>query len=382
MIKLSHSAVQRYVTCPREYFLHYIEKLRPTTLSSPLLFGNAIDKACEDYILNRNLSRARELFKRTWREQEHNDKVIDLQLCTEIDYLDSDADPELLFQSDNELILKDTIFTNVSDLLKDLKSGRELSPEDKQRLNYINWISMYRKGRYLVESFANWVDSNVEEVLSAQEQIELEDGDGDQVTGLADFVLKLLGHDKPIVIDLKTSGRYYDRNSVKDSDQLALYLFYLRSKYEGMEKAGYFVLHKTIKKNREKICSVCGYDGSGKNHKTCPNEIDGVRCNGAYNYRIFPEASTQYIVDEIQEEKIEQVLDTFNTVKAQIVEGNFPKNETACVRYNGKVTCPYKKYCESGCMDGLIDKKVLDKPNETKVQSIEQENDNGETVSK
>ena len=372
MIKLSHSAVQRYLTCPMEYRLHYIDKIRPTGLFSPLFFGKAIDVACESYILERNAFKARELFKRTWREQEHNGKLIDLQTCTEINYRPADLDLELLFQSDNELIIKDTVFTNVSDCLKDLQSGRELTEEDKIRLNYIYWISVYRKGRYLIDSFIEWVDSNVEEVYSAQEKIELEDGDGDQVTGLADFVLKLVGYETPVVVDLKTSARYYERNSVKDSDQLALYLFYLRSKYEGMEKAGYIVLQKTIKKNREKICSVCGYDGSGKNHKTCPNEIDGKRCGGAYNYRIFPEAVRQYIVDDVPEEKIEEVLDTFNEVKAQIVAENFPKNESNCLRYNGKIECPYLKYCQNGCMDGLM-KKELDKPEEVKVESTEQE---------
>jgi hypothetical protein len=355
MNTLSHSSVNRYLACGKEYHLYYIEKIRPVELSSQLIYGSAIDAACEDYIKERNPLRAKEIFKDKWKEVEHNGKTIDLQLSTEVKYLPTDFDYELLIQSDNEFILKDTSFENVRTLFESLSQKEERSEEDLTRLAYCNWISLYRKGTFLVNKFIEWVDANVEEVLSCQEIIELEDGDGNKVNGKADFVLRLKGIEGAVVIDLKTTTKYYDRKSVVESDQLALYKFSLRNKYEDMKKAGYVVLHKGIKKNREKICSVCGHDDTGTNVKTCTNKVNNKRCNGAFNYKIYPEAVIQYIVDEIPEEKMQEVLEKFNIVNTKITSGEFQENRESCIRYNGKVKCPYYNYCHNDKdMTGLV----------------------------
>lgn len=346
-LKLSHSAVEKYNVCSLEYKLYYLEKLRPITMSSPLLFGAAIDKACEDYLLEKNASRAKEIFRRTWKEQEYNGKLIDLQTCTEIDYLPLDFDHELLIQSDNECILEGTLFTSVSDLVK---AGTE-----KERIAYANWISLYRKGHYLVTKFIEWADEYVEEVISCQEVISLEDEHGNQVTGKADFILKLKGQEGLTVVDLKTTTKFYDRNSVRESNQLALYFFALREKYPTLQNAAYLALHKGIKKNREKICSVCGHDDTGSNVKSCTAIIEGKRCGGAFHYKINPEANYQFILDNIPEDKVQSVVEGFNVAQERINGGVFEANLQACVRYNGKVKCAYYNYCHNnGDTTGLV----------------------------
>src|SRR6266571_7776252 len=45
---LSHSRVNRYLTCPEQYRLYYIEKLRPRIESAGLVFGVAIHAALAD----------------------------------------------------------------------------------------------------------------------------------------------------------------------------------------------------------------------------------------------------------------------------------------------------------------------------------------------
>jgi len=372
MIKLSHSSVTRFNLCNKEYQLYYIEKLRPLNMSSSLLFGKAIDESCEHYIKNRNAGAAREIFRKLWREQEHNGELIDLSSSTAIDYHNLDFDHELLIQSDHELILKGTLFATTLELFKDIKSKQERTEEESQRLAYCNWISVFRKGHFLLNKFIEWVDNYVEDVLSCQEEITLEHSEtrtvtdyrsGETyeqksiVTGKADFVLKIKGIEGPMVVDLKTTTRFYDRNSVVESDQLALYSFFLKDKYPEMKQAGYVVLHKAIKKNREKICSVCGHDDSGTNNKTCTNKITGKRCNGAYNYKINPEATLQFIYDTVPEEKITAVLDSFNIAEQAISKQEFPANLKACERYNGKFNCIYYEYCKSGCMSGLFKKE-------------------------
>jgi hypothetical protein len=331
------------------YKLHYIDKIRPTGTTSALLFGSAIDKACENYMLERNVQTARDLFRQTWNEQEINGTLTELRESTEISYASNDFDHELLLQSDNESIIKDTVYETVSDLVK--------AGEDRRRINYANWISLYRKGQLLLKAFIAWVDENVAEVLGAQVAIELEDEDGNKVPGFADFIIKIHGYDNPILVDLKTSARYYDRNSVKESEQLGLYFLYLKNTtYPDMERAAYLVLSKQIKKNRVKTCLKCGNVTTGR-EQTCAVGGKGKdRCNGDFHVDISPEVVVQYIHDEIPEEFIAQTVDKFNIAVEKIKNNDFPQCLTGCDKYYGK-QCPYFEFCRSGSMEGLIKKE-------------------------
>ncbi len=270
----------------------------------------------------------------------------------EIQYHTADFDAELLVQPDNEFILKDTVYASVSDLVK--------AGEDKERIAYANWISLYRKGSFLVNAFIEWVDENVEEVLGTQIAIELEDEEGNKVPGLADFVIKVYGYDKPILVDLKTAARYYDRNSVKESEQLGLYFFYLKqTKFPDMERAAYLVLSKQIKKNRKKTCKKCGAVTSGR-ETTCAVGGKGKnRCSGEFSVDISPECVVQYIHDEIPEGFIQDTINKFNISVESIKAGKFDACWDKCDNYYGR-RCPFYDYCHSGSMEGLMQKDKKD----------------------
>src|SRR5437764_8046541 len=45
---LSHSRINRYLTCPEQYRLYYVEKLRPRIESAGLVFGVVIHAAIAD----------------------------------------------------------------------------------------------------------------------------------------------------------------------------------------------------------------------------------------------------------------------------------------------------------------------------------------------
>ncbi len=340
MTKLSHSGRGKYDHCPMMYRLHYIDKIRPTGTTSALLFGSAIDAAAEHYLLNGDSQRCVELFDYKWNQQEINDG-------------------ELFTESDNDLLNKISLSSSVPD------------HENKERIVLANWLSLYRKGLLIINAFIDWADNNIEEVLEAQCEIELEDGDGNEITGKADFVIKMKGYDIPLLVDLKTAARYYDRNSVKVSEQLALYYFYLRNtKYPEMKRAAFLVLQKQIRKNREKTCLKCGTLTLGK-EQSCAVEKEGdvaitkgknkgkfklERCGGDFSVQIFPEVTVQFIHDEIPEDFINETVEDFGYVINQINEKKFEKNLDGCNSYYGR-ECPYKKYCESGCMDGLVKKE-------------------------
>jgi hypothetical protein len=345
---LPFSARSKYEHCPKLYFLHYKERLRPAEITATLLFGTAVDSAAEEYLKTRNRELCRQKFKDLWHEQEQDGQKIEISNSVTLQYAAADFDAELLTESDNQSIIKDTVYATVSDLVKD---GKE--PE---RIAWAKWISMFYKGRLMLRGFMDWVDANVEEVLGTQVPIELENEEGDKVPGLADFVIKVKGYDKPILVDLKTSARYYDRNSVKESEQLALYYFYLsQTKYPDMERAAYLVLNKQIKKNRKKTCKKCGAVTTGR-EQTCAEGGKGKnRCNGDFLVDISPEAVVQYIHDEIPERFIQDTISKFNISAEGIKAERFEPCWTACESYYGR-RCPYYDYCRSGSTQGLIRK--------------------------
>jgi hypothetical protein len=348
-INLSHSARQKLETCPRMYQLHYLEKIRPAGVNSTLLFGTAVDQAAEEYLNTKNRQLCRDKFKELWYEQKDGDgNIITIHGSTEIEYSANDLDLELIPESHYDYVIKNSVFASLSDVIKD--------GTDRERVAGTYWLSMFNKGRLLLKGFMDWVDENVEEVLGTQVKIELEDGDGNKVPGLADFVIKLKGYDKPVLVDLKTSARYYPRNSVKESEQLGLYYFYLKqSQYPDMERAAYLVLNKQIKKNRVKTCLKCGTVTTGR-EKTCAVGTKKDRCNGEFSVDTTLEAVVQYIHDEIPEDFILATIDKFNIAVDKIKEGNFEPCWDKCDNYYGR-RCPYFEYCRSGAMDGLKKKE-------------------------
>lgn len=349
-IYLPYSAMTKYTTCKRMYFLHYRERLRPVGSPSVLLFGTALDSAAEEYLINRNTLAAKQKFRDMWNQQEQDGKTIEICNSTEIIYSAQDLDSELIPQSDHDTILKDTPFETISDLVKD---GSE-----KERIAYAYWLSLYYKGSLMLKAFMDWVDHNVEEVLGTQLDIDLEDGEGNKIPGKADFVVKIYGYDKPILIDLKSSIRYYDRNSVKESEQLSLYFFYLQqTKFPDMERAAYLVLNKQIKKNRTKTCLKCGNVTKGR-EQTCAEGGKGKnRCNGDFKIDIDPECTVQYIHDEIPKEFIEATIEKFNISVAGIKAENFEPCWAACDNFYGR-KCPFWRYCHEGeSMEGLFKKE-------------------------
>lgn len=396
MARFSHSALNKYLSCPKSYQYHYINKYRSAEMSAALLFGTAIDKSTENYAQNRNRQLAFDTFTKTWDEQELNGKPTKLQSCTEIVYGNNDLDLELLDQSDYDYIAKIDGYENVLEAIdnvlkrKDEVGFKYLKKAEKTLLNRTNWICMQSKGALMLDAFINWFDANVEEVLKTQGKIELvqdlpEDewyqdtfinGQGEPVTytvktntvvGFFDLVVKLRGRQKPVLLDIKTSGRAYDWDAVLKSPQLALYLFATKHEYHDTNTAGYVVLHKTMKKERTKICSVCGFDGSGAQHRKCNNETEqmipdrkGVpqkkmaRCNGEWIETVHSEAVIQVLVNEVPELLQERVAENYDMMAKAVKAEIYPRNYGSCVQYNGTVTCPYYDLCHKNCMKNII----------------------------
>ena len=144
----------------------------------------------------------------------------------------------------------------------------------------------------------------------------------------------------------------YDDDAVLISPQLTLYTHVLSDTYK-TRRAGFVVLHKQIKKNKKKICSKCGYDGSGERHTTCPNEVEGKRCKGEWSITVDPEVTYQVLINEIPERMEELVIENMEMINECITRGIFTRNLTNCkTRYGSD--CEYVGLCREGKKDGLV----------------------------
>lgn len=355
--RLSHSQAMKFVDCSKSWEYHYRHKIRPTVTSSALLFGNILDVAVGVYLQNRNKEEAFRYMYEKWEKQPINDVEKELFSCLDIVYSNSDYDEELLKDSDKDKLarLYGEGWQGTLKAIYDIKSSvgyANLKDDDKRLLNNANWFSMLRKGEYMLEKAIQVLDENVEEVLGTQVKVTLANEEGDEIVGYADFVVKWKGYEgRPIVLDLKTSAKAYEDDSVLTSPQLSLYVHDLQEKF-GSRYAGFFVLHKTIRKNRNKVCSVCGFDGTGGRHKTCNNEVEGNRCGGEWSETISPEATHQIIINEIPERLEEIVIENMDAVNNSIKTGIYPRNFAACEKPWG--SCPYKDLCFKNKTDGLI----------------------------
>lgn len=352
-VRLSHSQATKYNDCSQAWENHYVKRIRPTTKSSALFFGNVLDEAIEDYLNNSNKEQAIDVLRTGWETVEINGKEEGMYGCTKVIYSNADYDAELL-EPEDLATLQAEYGDDVLDQVKDIYKQKSvigftfLKESKKVLLNKANWFSMLRKGMLMLDRGIVLIDENVEEVLATQVKVNLENGEGDSIIGYADFVVKWKGYKNPIVFDLKTSSIEYAEDSAKLSPQLSLYLHDLRDTYK-TDTVGYMVLHKRVKKDRQKICSVCGFDGSKTRHRTCnaevidPVEKTATRCGGKWNEVVKFSIRDQIIIDTIEPTVEKMVMDNMDAVNLSIKSGIITKNLSACEKPWG--LCPYYSLC-------------------------------------
>jgi CRISPR/Cas system-associated exonuclease Cas4 (RecB family) len=160
---LSHSRVSRYLHCPEQYRLYYVERLRPKTPDAALMFGQLIHQALA------------QLFR-------------------------TGADPAESF--DNAwLVLRDD----------PLNDGR-----------YESWEIMRAKGKALLAKFLNEEMPRLGNVMAIEQLFTLRITSLDlALVGVIDLVAELDG--VHTVIDFKTAGSAYQDHDVQLSDQPAAY---------------------------------------------------------------------------------------------------------------------------------------------------------------
>lgn len=367
-IKLSHSSKNTYLQCPTKYKFHYIDNLRPVTLSSALVFGSAIDNSLNTLLENKDnpeaLKMSIEAFNRNWEQGENSlRQVVDMPLNPDLKYSKYDQDPDLLEKSDwAELFKYDSNFFDTKSQVENLMSEVDWLDiaEDKRRIyNYYNWLCLKKKAELLLTAYHKEILPNFKSILAVQKKVELIDEAGNNLNGIIDFVAELQDG-RIAIVDNKTTSTEYEEDSVSSSEQLATYQAILNIfaadpendwKYP-IEACAYAVMSKKLTKDITKTCKLCG-EKNNSTHKTCNNVINEVRCNGEFEKDKKFKVKTQFIVGTIDEDFEHSVIENASTVKSCIELGLFPKNYSSCKNQFGS-PCPFLNVCHGKDMKGIV----------------------------
>lgn len=160
---LSHSRISKYLVCPEQYRLHYIEQFRPKMPSATLEFGKAVHAALAAHFA-------------------------------------ADLDPVHVF----------------SEVWK-------IRAESPLRFSYReDWEKLYERGRKLLETFVAEHRQRISNVSFSENAFELAVSNLDvPFVGVIDLVADVDG--KRTVVDFKTAGSAYQEFEVALTDQLTAY---------------------------------------------------------------------------------------------------------------------------------------------------------------
>ncbi len=189
----------------------------------------------------------------------------------------------------------------------------EIPPDmvDCDDLLAIQWSIFYNLidvGQSIIDTYVSEILPQFDEILDVQCRKEVVNAEGDVLVLILDFIARLKDG-RVVLFDNKTSSnpkRDYPKTAVKKSQQLALYVEQFQVPY-----AGYIVLAKKP-----------GFD------------------------------KWKMIVDEVLEEKKEEIYDTIVATVDNIKAGKFEKNEKACFSF-GRI-CEFASACKYNNYSGLL----------------------------
>ena len=369
-IKLSHSAAQKYKTCPAQYKLHYIDRIRPNKLGSALLFGSASDEALNTLLETKldnppenatdDLDRLKQGFDYYMTYQMINKEREDVRTSDYIEYFRSDFDPDVLTEGELQSLrsfIKDAGYAEsdpielYDEIAGNIKQKLKIASTDQRYYNYASWLSMKRKGHLMLEHYKANIMPKIKRVVSVQRAVELPNGEGDLLRGFIDFEGELEGYEGVITIDNKSSGKNYKKSDINDKGQLLIY-----DEYTQNGIGAYIVLIKKIAYHKELTCQTCGVV-TRRGVKSCPVGGPGKnRCGGKLDLNKIPYIKDQILVDNIDEEKKDLHFDEMCGILSSIENAEFPQimEDNNCFQFGRK--CPYYDYCRSNGEDttGLV----------------------------
>lgn len=341
-MRLSHTRATTFKSCPQKDYYKYTLRVRPTERGASLDFGSSIDVALA-YLLNSRLPNALYDGLAGFKGIFETDPKHGWQLAFDnpsIRYRRPDYDSLVLNDQDKTRIetWEKELNTTLVEALSNEKQSKykRFDGNNLKMFNRLCWLSMLRKGHLMLDSFAKHILPRIKKVIAVQHEIVGEINKDTQVIGIVDLVCEFEGYPKPVVFDIKTSALPYDSDAPLFSEQLLLYLGALGKELK-TSYVGFLVMVKAME--RTGICSKCKTPKTTK-HQTCPVEINGKRCEGAWIDT--PKANTQVQVETISSEKVEAFLNSFANLADNINLGKPYMNLERCHDYG---RCDYFDLC-------------------------------------
>lgn len=332
-IKLSYSAASRFKQCPQKYY--HSTKYYSTEKAAALPFGSAFEEGVTAAIETGDIPKAIKVFELYWTNEKNNARFPVY------------GNPEYSYSSgDYDQNIAERVSSEIEEFFQEAKleypswqeafsalSASYLAKEplkDNELLFVIRtfWRSCLERGTIMLETFASELLPQIESVVlidgkpGIQVPISIKNENGDEIMGYIDYVLRLKGHDLPVIVDCKTASIRYQEHDINTSEQLRTYCKILQDKI-GPSKAAYMVIGKRIK--FERMCLPCKapHSPQSKKCKTCKEPLTK-----------FPSASTQLMVTQYSEELLDLVLEDYDNILDSIVnEVNF-RNTQSCRLYN------------------------------------------------
>lgn len=336
---VSFSSWNTYLTCGMMYNIEKVLGYEPIQKSSALVFGSAIDAAFNELLTSGDVDKAKSIFKSKikvllkktdhyfFKEDFDFDLLTEKQCNMALDYL-----TELKYNGTLDIvILHKTLFEKIEENSRDYSV---ITNNQQLFVSCISTMSLKQKGLMMIDAYVEKVLPEIEEVISVQRATK-------NRAGFIDCEVKLKGFGV-VTADNKTASRMYTQDQIDYAYQLLLY-----DKETGNNQIAYIVLGKNVKKNTEKTCNKCGFNGNGLRHKTCPDEVNKVRCNGEWDVLISPEIEVQILVGDVNTQLQDTLLKSIEGVEDAIDKKAFPMNLNACPNQYGK-PCPYIDYCHKG----------------------------------
>lgn len=375
-MKTSYSQSNTYKDCSQHWHYRYVDKIQTEDSGASTFFGSAVDGAIIDmlehpekncYKTFESLWTAGRDFKGKPTQIFDNNKINFAHADYDKDVIDAfkDEDGPVLHKWIEELKLThlgtdyDVVYAAVAKAKKN--PYKRLPDSYLTYFNRASWLSMYRKGLLLIESFEKQFLPKIEKVLAVQKHSSIKDETvGDSITGYIDMVLKLHGHERPIIFDLKTAARPYSQDQIEHSEQLTIYLAMEGQRFN-TDMVGYIVLSKAINKDIEAYCKKCNYKKDGR-HRSCNNMVNDiepdkkpVRCDGEWNETVVLKPEVQVMIARKTDAQVNHVMEDQSNIIVGMKNGVVYKNTSKCMNWYGN-KCPYYDLCHKGSDAGLIKK--------------------------
>lgn len=342
-IRISYSKADLYKECPQKYWHRQTHEMR--LQASPFAFGSAFESGVTVLLEGGSLDEACSKFEEEWHTRPANrfEEARVIFDNPDMFFYQSDYEPDILSDEDMKRIdewfkkllpkVKDDSLKYAESILSKIKANEPISDADRQFTHRVLWLCCFRRGPLMIEAFERDLLPLIEEVVYSQKNIEIESEEGDQVSGIIDFIFKIKGIKGKVIIDLKSAGRFYEEHALDSSDQLGIY-----AAAEGIENIGYMVVLKKV--SFDVRCNKCKHLRENNRLKNCE------KCDGGKYTVKSPKIATQLMTKTIEQFRLNDVQHDYSEIITAIKNNISWKNPHSCSNYGTQ--CEFYDVCWKG----------------------------------